>query len=278
MRHTLNGSGYRTSILIAMAAIGMAYAAANGAVTVIGTQYQQDDVMPDYKCIWHLSCRDDYAGSNVHVYLKNTGGSAVTVTDATLAGYSLSTVLKLNASYHNTRSIYYYWDTPPTAIINAGEPSWWKADPKVIPAGGVGQIIVRLKWVPVTQPVSIGVVTTGGTASTTVPVSSTAPQLASVSFSSDRTKVYLSWRRSGGANPTTIKMDDSDVTANATTVGDANCNYAVSVLTFGTALTKAQRQRRRSGRGLIPSFMAVGAPETSLTEITKTRWTLSMIR
>jgi len=54
--------------------------------------------------------------------------------------------------------------------------------------------------------------------------------LASVGFSSDLKKVYLHWRRSGGAAPTTVKMDGLDVTASTTTVGDPSVNFAASVI------------------------------------------------
>ncbi len=235
-----DGCSLRLLLLAAFASTMMS-AAAHAGLTVIGTQYQQDDPLTEYQCYWHYnnyptSCSGTMTGCNVHVYLKNTGGSSVTVSNVTLAGYSLSTILKQNTTYHYSNSIFYYWDDPPQAIFDAGEPVWFKADPKTVPAGGFTNVVVRLRWVPVTQPVSIGVVYTGGTTTATVAVDATAPQLASATFSSDRKKVYLSWRRSGGAGPTTIKMDDVDVTAYATTVSDSNCDYAVSVLSFDTAL------------------------------------------
>ena len=87
-----------------------------------------------------------------------------------------------------------------------------------------------------TNPVNLSIVTSGGTVTPSITVDANAPQLASVGFSQDRKKVYLHWRRSGGAAPTTIKMDGVDVTANATTVGDPSVNYAATVLSFATAL------------------------------------------
>ncbi len=214
---------------------------ASGAVTVIGVQYQQDNPYTEYQCIWHdrnypTDCGGVVGGSNVHVYLKNTGSSSVTINDVTLAGYSLKTVIKRSSTYHDANSIYFYWDNPPQAIIDAGEPVWYKGDPTTIPPGGVGQAVVRLRYVPVTRPVSIGVVTSAGTVSASVPVDGNAAQLANVGFSQDRTKVYLHWRRSGGAAPIRILMDGNDVTASTTTVGDPSVNYATSVLTLSSAL------------------------------------------
>ncbi len=233
---------HRTIRALVMAlTAGVSCGVADAAVTLLGVQYQQDNPYTEYQCIWHdrnypTDCGAVVGGSNVHVYLRNDGASSVTINDVTLAGYSLKTVIKRSATYHNANSIYFYWDNPPQAIIDAGEPVWYKGDPTTIPPGGVAQAVVRLRYVPVTRPVSIGVVTSAGTVSASVPVDSAAPQLASVGFSQDRTKVYLHWRRSGGAAPTTIRMDGNDVTANTTTVGDPSVNFAESVLTLGTAL------------------------------------------
>ena len=215
---------------------------AGAAVTLLGVQYQQDNPYSEYRCWYHYgnyptSCGVDVVGCNVHVFLKNTGASSVTVSDVTLAGYSLKTVLKRNANFHDAASIFFYWDNPPQAVFDAGEPVWYRADPNPIPAGGVARVVVRLRSVPVTQPVSIGVVTSAGTVNAVAPVNAADPVLASVGFSADRTRVYLHWRRAGGAAPAAILMDGTDVTASAITVGDPGANYAASVLEFATPLT-----------------------------------------
>ncbi len=240
MRHRLHG-------LLAATLSGAMCAAASGAVTLLGVQYQPDDWFPEFNCIWNdkdypNSCNISRGpGCNVHVYLKNTGASSVSISSVQLTGYDLATVLKLNTTVHNARSIYFYWDNPPQDILNAGEPVWYKVDPSTtIAPGGVAQVILRLRTVPVTNPVPMTIVTSGGTLNPSITVDANAPQLASVGFSADRTRVYLHWRRppvgSSGAAPTTILMDGVDVTANATTVGDATTNFAASVLTFPAPL------------------------------------------
>ena len=227
---------------VAALALVLLCGTAHGGVTLLGVQYQQDNPYEQYNCWYHYgnyptSCGTVVRGCNVHVFLKNTGGASVTINDVTLAGYSLKTVLKRNTNYYGANSIYFYWDDPPLDILNAGEPVWYRPDPNPIPPSGVSRVVVRLRSVPVTQPVSIGIVTTAGTINTTVPVNADDPVLASVGFSSDRTKVYLHWRRNGGAAPAYVYMDGVDVTANATTVGDATVNFASTVLQFATPLT-----------------------------------------
>ncbi len=235
-------SGLRALVLVAVVN-GVLGISASAAVSVIGVQYQQDDWFPEFNCIWKdkyypNSCPVGTAvGCNIHAYLKNTGASPVTVSSVSLEGYNLATVLKLNTGVHDARSIYFYWDNPPQDILNAGEPVWYKVDPSTaIPAGGVAQVVVRLRSVPLTNPVTLSIATTGGTVNASIAAEANAPQVASVGFSQDRRKVYLHWRRNGGAAPATIKMDNTDVTAQAVTVGDPNVNYAATILSFPTPL------------------------------------------
>ena len=216
---------------------------ANGAVQVIGVQYQPDKYFNEDNCLWHDRqypgpCSINLnTGQVVKVFLKNIGPSSATISDATLAGFSLNQNLKAkNAGGENIPYSIYYGSANVTALVNAGEPVWYKADPAAIPVGGVGQVVVRLRVIPVTQPIAIGVISSSGTASTNISVDANAPLLASVGFSSDRTKVYLHWRRTGGAAPTAVWMDGVDVTANATTVGDPTLNFGATVLEFDAPL------------------------------------------
>lgn len=210
-------------------------------ISILGVQYQQDEQYPEFACIWSDSgyptnCPLRAPGCNVHVYLKNTGAAAVSIDDVSLAGYSLNDALELITSYHDSRSIFYNWDSPPQAIFDAGEPVWFKGDPTTIPAGGVGQAVVRLRRVPTTGAVALGVATSAGTVTTNISVDATAPQLASVGFSQDRTKVYLHWRRAGGAAPVSVWLDGNNVSANTMTVGDPAMNFAASVIQLAAPL------------------------------------------
>ena len=119
----------------------MACAAAYGDVSLLGVQYQQDDVYPEYVCLWRdrnypTSCGPDMEGANACVFLKNDGASAVTLDDVDLETYSLDSALKFkDENGHYCNSIWYRWDNPPAALLNTGEPAWYKMDPASIPAG-----------------------------------------------------------------------------------------------------------------------------------------------
>jgi len=80
--------------------------------------------------------------------------------------------------------------------------------------------VVRLRSVPVTQPVSVGVTTSAGTVNTNVTVDASTPVLASVGFATNRMTVYLHWRHPGGVAPTSVWLNGTNVTSLTTTVGD----------------------------------------------------------
>src|SRR5258706_5809172 len=133
----LNNSFFQARVLLAVLLSGLACTGANAAVTVLGVQYQQDELFPEFDCIWHdknypTSCSGTYLGGNLHVYLKNTGASSIAVSDMTLAGYSVNTVLVLNSNDHDARSVFYNWDDPyaeaPALNKAAGMPVWFKGD------------------------------------------------------------------------------------------------------------------------------------------------------
>ena len=227
----------RLLVLMTLLLGGMAFTAPGDPLTVLGVKYQQDDPLSEYQCLWHdanypASCGTEVVGANVHVYLRNDSASPVTIDDVTLAGFNLKKVLrsKIQGSHPPMRSIYFFWNNPPPEILKAGEPVWFKADPARILPGGVAQVVVRLRFVPVTRPVSIGVVTSAGTVSASVPVDPDPPRLASVGFSPDLTQVYLHWRRAGGAAPARILLDGEDVTSRAVTVDDPALEFGASVL------------------------------------------------
>ena len=82
----------------------------------------------------------------------------------------------------------------------------------------------------------MGVVSSAGTVTTNITVDVNAPQLASIGYSTDLRQVYLHWRRSGGAAPASVWLDGANVTANTTTVGDTNLNFAASAISLATPL------------------------------------------
>jgi hypothetical protein len=232
---------------LAILAAGIAASAASAQVTLLGVQYRPDQAFPEYECFWNSwqypgpCMTSSPMGATMHMYLRNNGSSTVTVQDMTLAGLSLKTCLveQVQADSRHPYSIWFATLTPTQlqTLLNAGEPVWYKADPPTIAPGGTAQVMVRLRSVPVTSTVNIAAVHSAGTTSATVTVAADAPQVTSVGFSSDLTKVYLYWRRSDGTAPTSIYMDGTNVTASTTTVSDSTVGVATSVLQLAQPLS-----------------------------------------
>ena len=71
MRRRVNSFCSCAKVLVAVLVSGIAWGGVKAAVTVLGGQYQQDQLYPDYKCIWHYDCHADVVGGNVHVYVNH---------------------------------------------------------------------------------------------------------------------------------------------------------------------------------------------------------------
>ncbi len=215
-------------------------------VSLLGIQYRPDQAFPEHDCFWRESqypgpCSGaNPLGASVHVFLKNSGGSPVTVSDVVLAGFSLKEVLveQEQVVKRHPASIYFanLTQTQLNALLAAGEPVWWKSDPAPIPPGGTAQIVVRLRRVPQLTHVDVQVVHSGGSISTSIPVTPDAPRVAGASFSPDLSKVYLYWRRTPGFAPTSILINGVNVTASTTTVSDASIGVAASVVQLSQPL------------------------------------------
>lgn len=241
IRCLVNAHEARRRTWLAVLASGLACAGAQAGVALLGVQYKPDQAFPEHECFWHESqfpgsCGPSSPmGASIHVFLRNDGSSPVTVQDVVFAGFSLNQVLALHYQVEKRQPASIWLaglnSTELQTLLAAGEPVWFKTDPATIAAGGVAQVVVRLRQTPQVSSLSVDVVHSAGTTGAVVPVQPTQPALAGASFSSDLTTAYLYWRRvSGGSAPTSIMLDGTNVTASTTTVGDPNVNLAASVV------------------------------------------------
>jgi hypothetical protein len=236
-----NTFDYRMRSVLIVLASCFAVVETHAALTILSTEYKPDQVFPEWNCYWSGSCETPIVGVTVRAFVKNTGASTVTITDVNLAGYSLKTVISRhpdpNINPAGLNSIYFYWDDPPRAILDAGEPVYYKIEPSSLAAGRTAQVTVRLRHVPVTLPVNLQIVTSAGNVTTNIAASdASTPRLASIGYSEDLRKIYLHWRRSGGAAPASVWLDGTNVTSLTTTVGDPAMNFAASVITLPNPL------------------------------------------
>jgi len=258
----LTCSAYRIAqVLLAATVSGMIFRSASAEVSLVGVQYRTDHPFPEYECFWHDGGYNDGPesqypntcgpsspmGASVHLFLKNNGAVNVPLQNVQLAGVNLSQALYIfDQSQNNAHPASIYLARSGGLItaqqfqdlVDAGEPVWYKFEPGTIPAGGVAQVVVRLRRPPATQGINLNVIYGGGSTNVAVTVPTNQPTLAGVSFSADLTQVYLYWRRPQlGQAPIQILMDGVDVTANAVTSTDAAMTLAPSVLQLGAPLT-----------------------------------------
>src|SRR5690349_20900036 len=83
---------------------------ANAALTITGTKYHQDLMFTEFNCYWDggqypTICPNQTTGATLYVYFKNTGAGSETISDATLAGYSLSDVIERSTQTYNPNDL-----------------------------------------------------------------------------------------------------------------------------------------------------------------------------
>lgn len=219
--------------------------------------YRPDRMVPQFFPFWSTSYTvgDEppvySASGQLCAYLRNTSGSAVTISDVMLQGVSLKQAIGCNSrvTYQTglcyACSLHYPSSTPITTqqretLIAAGEPVWWRVVPSTVPAGGTAEVYVRMRSrVPGTLSLSV-VPATGDPLQTAIQVSdSDIPRIARCAFSPDMSTLYLYLRHpTPGKAPVAILVDGSDVTARCTIGADPGVDIVVVVCSLPSAFTR----------------------------------------
>ena len=253
-------------IFVAIILVVVSACCTSAALEVLDAFYRPDRMLPEFFYLWSSTYRlgDDppsYDSSGqLCVYIRNTGTSSVTISDAQLQGISLTQAIgcETKAKYQNQLcyacSLHYPSSNPITStqrqtLIDAGEPVWWRVLPSTIPAGGSAEVYVRMRTrVLTTLPLTI--VPTSGAS---VPVSITVtnndiPRVAGYALSSDMSKLYLYFRHmQNGKAPSQVIVDGVNVTANCTIAADPNLDMVPVVCNLAAPFT----------RGSFHTFQAV---------------------
>lgn len=223
-----------------------------GEVKVLGTYYRPDQPSPQYVQFWHegsnmpdqeeAAVREAAAsekyGSSLHVFLQNEGGPLLEIRDVRLAGISLNEALAFSKQRKRKdfASVYFAKLPPATLdkLLQAGEPVWWKADPVKVDAGGIAEIVVRLRQQPRSGSVKLTVVGANDALEAPVTITTKPPRFASISFSPDLRQIYAYLRHPDGGDvlPSHIAFDGKDVTGQATIAGDRGMDVAPVVITL----------------------------------------------
>ncbi|MGB9624388.1 MAG: hypothetical protein ACPMAQ_05950, partial [Phycisphaerae bacterium] len=123
-------------------------------------------------------------------------------------------------------------DAERQALIAAGEPVWLRRDPRELVPGEIGEVTLRLRCVPQTNPLRMELRYAGGTMPVTVTPENATPRFEDVSFSPDLREIFAYLKHSGahGQKPTRILLDGEDVTASVRTGADAGVDVVVAAI------------------------------------------------
>ena len=235
------------AILLACCALASpALAASSG---VVGAAYHPDTPFPQFMYLWQegwslkdadgnklIYARPDMPlGGYVFVYYRNTGNDAIKITDLTIEGVKLSAGIGVTETPERTEDKFgasiLLSELPKDRIDllkAAGTPVWWKAEPEELPAGAIGEIVIRLRRDPEIEKLNIGIVTNKGVIPAVVPVNHAQPRFTTISFMPELDAVYLYARhpKRPGMKPEKIFLDGRDVTAMSSIASDESLEVA----------------------------------------------------
>lgn len=219
-------------LIRSIAALALITSPAWAAPEVTGAYYFADRPFPQFTKMWNEGwpLKDDrgetvrYArdemplGGYAHIYFRNETGQALEVVDLKVEGIGLDRALAKSEDTvgdKHGRSI--LLSDLPEADLNrlkaAGHPVWWRPEPWTVPAGGCGEIVLRLRRAPTIDQVRVEIVFEEQTLAASVPVKKPQPRFESISFADDLSTVYLYPSRVGPTAPRTVSMNGADVTA-----------------------------------------------------------------
>ena len=213
----------------AMFASTLTLPAQNTSLTTLAAQYRADATFPDFDPMWRKTApatgtavKPIETGGGVFVYLQNTGKQAVTIDDVLLAGVSLTqavseTDARKFKKHFRANSIHFskLSETDRQKLVNAGEPVWWRVEPKQVPAGGVAEVYVRLRRSPLGSVLDLQVkLAAGARQAVVVPSAPVKSCVADVCFSPSLDTAYLYFAgHTSGTVPKIILVDGVEVTA-----------------------------------------------------------------
>ncbi|MHC4442895.1 MAG: hypothetical protein ACYTF1_14685 [Planctomycetota bacterium] len=219
-------------IIFLMIILGISPRFTIAATKVLGAYYRADQSFSQFRRFWHEgwnlpdeqeeddsipSAEKKILGGSIHVFVRNDDSQILEINDVLLEGISLkeSIVFSDQRKKRKPASIYFgnLTDARKERLITAGEPVWWRIDPPKIEPGGSGEVIVRLRQMPQSAVIRIGMVFGNDTIEVSVPIQDSHPRVAGVSFSPDLDMVYLYFRHpdGGGRAPAKILMDGREV-------------------------------------------------------------------
>ena len=217
----------------------------SAATNPLGGEYRADVPRPEFMPMWREGWqwsdeegqRVQYAyngmllGGYMYAWFHNSSGQPLEVKDVLLEGVSLAQGV---APEHKPKG--HPDDKYPSSLkfsklpkdqldklVAAGEPVYWKVEPMVVPAGGYGQVTVRLRRDPKVEKLTVTVPSLPEADGKMIfTVGRKQPQFFSINFTPEFNAAYAYLRHPSGkgVKPTKILVDNEDVTSACTIAAD----------------------------------------------------------
>ncbi len=223
--------------------------AASGALEILNASYQPDRMFPEWNYFYSSSYKpgdvvpDRVQGGHIYVYLYNSGTTSVTVSDFTINGMALTAGLRSKTDKVYRCDLYassVYYPYVHQTLVDAGIPVWWRVEPSSIPAGGVGEVVVRMRRT-IPQTLSCAIVpSSGGSIACSIPVSGAdAARITDYFYSPGTNKLYLYLLHpQKGKIPTAVYVDQNNVTSNCTFAADPDVDIVTVRVNMTSSLSR----------------------------------------
>lgn len=244
----------KSFLLVSSTLIALICVPAAAAPQVVEAYYRHDVPFPEFVEYWkdtgekerllNLRTWEKPLAGSAQVYIKNTGTSALEITDVILAGLSLKTAIAFSPTPQNVRrevepaSIYFskLSEADRDKLIRAGDPIWWRVQPKVIQPGEMTEVTVRFRTNPPGESVKLVLPVKGGKQlEVNVPMAR-QPRLESVCFSDDLTRISVICTTAGA--PTRVTVNGEDVTSQCSIACDPRLALAPIAINLKSALKR----------------------------------------
>jgi hypothetical protein len=226
------------SAALSLVAAMLLSSAACAAPVVFDAYFRPDLPYPEFAKYWGFQRGGDFLskgdiGGTVQVYVRNAGAEPITMRDVALDGVSLSKAIPFLETRRYRRYVFpanLHFSTLPKEqidkVIAAGEPVWWRFEPKTLKPGEIGELVLRVRRRPVAETVNVLVsFGKGQSAEAQIAVGRAVPRLEAICFAPGRDTVYLYAKHPvPGTKPDKVLMDGADITSCAVIASDSNAS------------------------------------------------------
>ncbi|MGQ9454478.1 MAG: hypothetical protein ACUVRS_07430 [Armatimonadota bacterium] len=190
--------------------------------------------------------RQRLLGGYIHIYVKNDTAQPVTIDDVLLQGVSLRRAIAYSRQRKYKKVTYaasiYFADLSKEereALINAGEPVWWKVDPSYVKPGESAGVTVRLRRLVSGARVKVSLKIGEQALEVSIDPVSRKSLVKSVGFGEGLNEVYLYFESSDSKTELQrVLLDGQDITPMCTIGSDSRVRVLPVVCKLSSAIVR----------------------------------------